>query len=393
MSIQTRSGTRQLHRSLTRKVHAGWMIFISAFLLMLLGVEAIGTTRPEIASRQLMLGGFGMLCAVLIAFIPQKRFRQASWWLYVFGLLLLLFLLIPGVPDSIVHPRNGARRWINFGFIDMQPSEIAKIAFVLAMASHLRFKNQYRQFKGLLLALLVAIPPMLLILVEPDLGTAMLFLPSLLAMLIAAGAKYKHLLAIGLLAMVAAGSMYPVLRPHQRDRIHALIAQVKGDNRFEQTIGYQGARAKMLIGAGQATGVGKEKALELLHANHLPEEHNDMIFAVIALRWGFCGALGTWTLYLFLGIGGIISAVGCKDPFPRLVAVGLTTMIISQMVINTAMTLGLAPITGLTLPFISAGGSSLVIAWLMVGILFGIAMRRDPRMTREGFQFSNEGRM
>lgn len=391
MSIKSRSATRQLHRPLVRRVHAGWIIVIAAFLLMLLGVEAIDTTRPAAANRQFMLGGFGMMCAILVACIPQKRFRQASWWLYVLGLLLLLILLVPGVPDSIVHPRNGARRWINFGFIDMQPSELAKIAFVFAMASHLRFKNHYRRFKGLLLALFVAIPPMFLILVEPDLGTAMLFLPALLAMLIAAGAKYRHLLVIGLLALIAASSMYPILRPHQKDRIHAMIAQVQGDTRYEQTIGYQGARAKMLIGAGQATGVGMELASELLDANHLPEEHNDMIFAVIALRWGFWGAIGMWALYGLLGVGGIIAAIGCKDPFPRLVAVGLTTMMLSQMVINTAMTLGLAPITGLTLPFVSAGGSSLVITWLMVGILFGIAMRRDPRMTREGFQFSNEG--
>jgi cell division protein FtsW (lipid II flippase) len=217
----------------------------------------------------------------------------------------------------------------------------------------------------------------------------MLFLPALIAMLVAAGAKYRHLLAIALLAIVAAGSMYPILRPHQKDRIQALIAQVQGDDRYEQTIGYQGARAMMLIGSGQSTGVGKQMASDLLRANHLPEEHNDMIFAVITLRWGFFGAIATWSLYLLFGFGGIIAAIGCKDPFPRLVAVGLTAMVLSQMIINTAMTLGLAPITGLTLPFVSAGGSSLVIAWLMAGILFGIAMRRDP-MTREGFQFSGE---
>ena len=146
-----------------------------------------------------------------------------------------------------------------------------------------------------------------------------------------------------------------------------------------------------LIGAGQIWGVGKEGAQELLEANHLPEEHNDMIFAVICLRWGFVGALITWSLYVVLAIAGFGASLGCRDPFPRLVAVGLTTLLISQMMINTAMTLGLAPITGLTLPFISAGGSSLVVAWMMVGILFGIAMRRDPHMTREGFEFSNEG--
>jgi len=168
---------------------------------------------------------------------------------------------------------------------------------------------------------------------------------------------------------------------------------VQGDDRFEQTIGYQGARAMTMVGAGQVTGVGKEKASQLLRANHLPEEHNDMVFAVISLRWGLLGAIGTWSLYVLLGLGGICASLGCKDPFPRLVAVGLTAILLSQMVINTAMTIGLAPITGLTLPFISAGGSSLVVAWLMAGILFGIAMRRDPRMTREGFTFSDEGSM
>ncbi len=390
MALKSRT-TKALHRSKVRKIHAGWLLFTAALLLTLLGVEAISTTRPDTAARQFALGIAGIAAAFSIAFVPQKRYRQASWWLYAIGLFFLVFLLLPFVPDSIVHPRNGARRWINTGLIDMQPSELMKIAFVFAMASHLRFRSHYRKFNGLILALFVAIPPMFLILIEPDLGTAMLFLPALIAMVVAAGAKYRHLLIIGLLSIIAAGSMYPILQPHQKDRIQALIAQVQGDDRFEQTIGYQGARAMTLIGAGQVTGVGKAEAGELLRANHLPEEHNDMIFAVIVLRWGFVGSLLVWGLYLLFALGGLIAAVGCKDPFPRLVAVGLTTMVISQMIINSAMTLGLAPITGLTLPFVSAGGSSLVIAWLMAGILFGIAMRRDPAMTREGFQFSEEG--
>ncbi|MBT6269130.1 MAG: FtsW/RodA/SpoVE family cell cycle protein [Phycisphaerae bacterium] len=378
--------TRQLHLSRIRKVHAGWLVVFAAVVLTVLGVEAISTTQPNTAIRQMLLGVVGFVSAFGIAFVPAKRLRQASWWLYVGGLLLLLFLLIPGVPDFIVHPRNGARRWINVGVTDFQPSELLKIAFVLAMASHLRFKEHYKSFSGLVIALCVAIPPMVLILVEPDLGTAMLFIPALIAMLVAAGAKYRHLCAIGLLAMVAAYLMSSLLQPHQLDRIDALIAQIQGDDRFEHTIGYQGACAMTLIGAGQIEGVGKVEAAQLLKANHLPEEHNDMVFAVITLRWGLLGAIVTWFLYLLLGLGGICATLGCKDPFPRLVAVGLTTMLLSQMVINTAMTIGLAPITGLTLPFISAGGSSLVVAWLMAGILFGIAMRRDPLMTREGFK-------
>ena len=278
---------------------------------------------------------------------------------------------------------------LQLGIITIQPSELVKIAFIFAMASHLRYKQHYRTFRGLILALCVVLPSSLLILFEPDLGTAMLFLPAMLAMLIAAGAKYKHLCVIALLGLTASAMMYPILEPHQQNRIDALIAQIQNDDRYVQNIGYQGARAMTLIGAGQVWGVGEEDAKELLAANHLPEEHNDMIFAVIVLRWGLRGAIVVWLLYAIVGLGGLLAAIGCRDPFPRLVAVGLTAMLLSQMIINTAMTLGLAPITGLTLPYMSAGGSSLVVAWMMAGILFGIAMRRDPLMTREGFTFTD----
>ncbi|MEE2819932.1 MAG: FtsW/RodA/SpoVE family cell cycle protein [Planctomycetota bacterium] len=369
-------------------LHAGWFVLIAAALLTWLGIEAIETTRPATASRQLVLALVGVVFAFGTVLIPVQRLRQGSWWFFGIGMALLVVLIIPGMPDFLVHPRNGARRWINVVVMDMQPSELVKIGFVLALASYLRFKNHYREMKGLVTVLLIALPPMLLIVVEPDLGTAMLFLPALIAMLIAAGAKFKHLILIACIGMVASLAMYPLLRPHQKDRIQALIAQIEGDDRFEQSIGYQGARAMTLIGSGGLSGVSKEKAAELLKSNHLPEEHNDMIFAVICLRFGFLGAIGMWLLYLMFAIGGLCASITCKDPFPRLVAVGLTAMILGQMVINTAMTLGIAPITGLTLPFVSAGGSSLVVTWCMAGVLFNISRHRDPMMTREGFLFS-----
>ena len=113
---------KSLHRSRTRTIHAGWIVVFAAILLTLLCVDAIGTTRPNTGTRQFMLGAVGMVCGFAIAFVPQERYRQASWWLYALSLLLLLFLLIPFVPEFLVRPRNGARRWINLGFIDMQPS-------------------------------------------------------------------------------------------------------------------------------------------------------------------------------------------------------------------------------------------------------------------------------
>ena len=279
--MSSQSSARTLHRSGIRKFHGGWIILIAALLLTILGIETIDTTRPGTATKQIALGAIGLVAAFGIIFIPTRRLRQSSWWLFVGGLLLLIFLLLPGVPDSIVHPRNGARRWINLGVTDFQPSELLKIGFVLAMAAHLRFQKHYRSFWGLVVALCVALPPMVLIYLEPDLGTAMLFLPAMIAMLVAAGGRYRHMFFIGLIAVVCARCMYGFLKPHQLDRINALVAQIQGDTQYEQSIGYQGARAMRLIGAGQHTGVGKEAAAELLHANHLPEEHNDMIFAVI----------------------------------------------------------------------------------------------------------------
>ena len=153
-----------------------------------------------------------------------------------------------------------------------------------------------------------------------------------------------------------------LLKPHQQDRVKALVAQVQQDDRYIRDIGYQGHKAMTLVGAGGLTGVGRERAKTLIDFNHLPEEHNDMIFAVVSCRWGLLGGLATWAL------------------FGLLAAAGLVTMLLVQMLINTGMTVGLLPITGMTLPFVSAGGSSLVTAWLTIGLILNVGLRRPRRM-------------
>src|SRR5690606_32814925 len=180
---------------------------------------------------------------------------------------------------------------------------------------------------GLLLPLVLTFIPLLLILREPDLGTAMLFLPTFFAMMIVAGAKIRHILLIIILGLSAAPLTYPVLQPHQKGRIQAMIAQVTGDTRYEDDLGYQGARAMTLVGAGGVAGLGKQKAADLITYNHLPEEHNDMIFAVLCCRWGMLGAVVTWAVFGVFAVGGLLTAGQCKDPFGRLVAVGVVAMI------------------------------------------------------------------
>lgn len=367
-----------------------WLCVAAALALTVIGLLAIGTTRPELVPKQGALLVVGLIAAAMVTW-PSHRFLQwVSWPLLALVMLLLVFLLLPGIPDAIVRPRNGARRWINMVVTDFQPSELAKVAVVLSIASWLRFRRNHRRLRGLIPPLLIALMPMGLVLLEPDLGTALLFLPTAAAMLIAAGARMRDLGIIVLLGLVAALAMTPLLRPHQRDRIMAMWAQMQGDTMYVDDIGYQGQRAMTLVGAGGLTGHGGETASRLVRWNHLPEEHNDMIFAVIVTRWGLAGAIGTWGLFVVLAGGGLWVAGQCREAFPRLVAVGATTLLVSQMVVNTGMTIGVMPITGMTLPFVSAGGSSLVAVWLLVGLLLNVGLRPPSRLWRESFEFGSE---
>lgn len=385
--MRTRSaGARGSFRFL--RLHPGWLCIGSALALTLLGSMSIALSHPELAIKHSIFLGIGLVAAALVAWPHPEFLRRIAWPFMIFVLALLLLLLLPVVPESIVRPRNGARRWISLVVTDLQPSELAKIGFILVLATALRFRRSHRSLRGLLPTLALAVVPMVLILMEPDLGTAMLFLPTLLAVLIVAGARYRDLFTIMLLGMIAAGAMAPLLRPHQRARIMALVAQVQGDSRYENDIGYQGARSMTLVGAGGLEGHDANHASMLLRWNHLPERHNDMIFTVICTRWGVLGALATWGLYILMAIGGFLTAMLSRDPFQRLVAVGITVMIMAQMVINSGMALGLLPITGMTLPFVSYGGSSLVVNWIMVGLLVGIARRPSRLLWRESFDFA-----
>ena len=373
-------------------LHPGWLCIAAAMALSLVGASAIALSSPESATRQLLFLGLGVLAALLVALPHPRHLRRVAWPFYVLVLAMLVFLLLPGVPDWLVRPRNGARRWISLVVTDLQPSELAKIGFILVLALYLRFRRSHRSLKGLVPVLLLALAPMVLVLMEPDLGTAMLFLPTLFAVLVVAGARWRDLGMIMLMGLLGAACMAPLLRPHQVARIKALIAQVQSDTRYEHDIGYQGARSMTLIGSGGLHGHEEYEAAMLLKWNHLPERHNDMIFTVICTRWGAVGAVMVWGLYGLLAIGGLMTAGFSRDPYGKLVAVGITTIILAQMVVNSGMTLGLLPITGMTLPFVSYGGSSLVVTWIMVGLLVGIARNPGKSTWGDSFEFSGRGR-
>lgn len=380
--------------------NAAWLTVGASLALSLLGVYAIdvaqtldpapGLQPGATATKQLVLLAVAIFAGAL-AVLPRYRVLSIiSVPLLIAMLALLVFVLIPVVPSWLVKPRNGARSWINLGFTDFQPSELAKIAFVLVLARYLRYRDNYRRFAGLLPPALIAFIPVGLINLQPDLGTASLFIPALFAVLVAAGAKLKHLAVIVLIAAMAAPAAFPLLRPHQQQRIIALFQQIEGDRSAAQDINYQSFTAQALVGAGGASGLSDPHARALVHYNRLPESHNDMVFAVIVSRFGFLGGLAVFGLYLVWLAGAFITAAITRDPFARLMVVGLSAFIAGQAFINIGMNVGLLPIIGITMPYVSYGGSSLVTVWIMTGLIMNVALRRPRTLRKDSFEFGNE---
>jgi cell division protein FtsW (lipid II flippase) len=387
-------------KDLIRLGGPAWLVVFASLALSMLSVYAIDVAEsvevhhfPElgrIATRQLVFVGAGIVAALVILIPNYRWYGYASWFLLAFSVGLLIFLLIPFVPASIVHPRNGARAWINFGPADFQPSELAKIVFVLVLAWYLRFKSNHRTLKGLLPPAIITFVPVSLILLQPDLGQATLFIPVLFAVLVAAGAKLKHLSLIVLFACLAAPATYPLLKPHQKQRIVGLLWQFEGNNSqsADLDINMQSVTAQRMVGAGGLDGAGDEHSRMLLKYNALPERHTDMIFAVICSRFGLLGGLGTLALYFIWALGAILTAGICREPFGRLTIVGLTAFIGAQVFINVGMNLGLVPIIGITLPYLSHGGSSMLTVWLVTGLILNIAIRRPRVSLHRSFEFA-----
>ncbi|MFG0258545.1 MAG: FtsW/RodA/SpoVE family cell cycle protein [Phycisphaerales bacterium JB043] len=386
----TRAGT-------IRWAHAGWITLASSIILSLVGVYAIDLTAGVSATglgyhakRQLIFLGVGIL-ACCVATIPSaKLLRQLAPLLVIGSGALLVFVLVPFVPEVLVAPRNGARRWISLGFTDFQPSELAKIAYVLSVSLYLRKRKNHRTLLGLMVPALITLVPMGLIVLEPDLGTALLFMPTLFAMLVAAGARLWHLALIVVVLGASAPAMYPMLKPHQKQRIRAMVNQITGDTSEADGINYQGFKSMTLVGAGGVVGMDATLSRAVVDFNELPEDHNDMVFAVIINRFGLLGGLIVMALYLAWVGGALWVSSGCRDAFARLVCVGLAALIASQAVFNMGIAVGLLPVTGMTLPFVSYGGTSLVSVYVMTGIIIAIAMRREAPLVRESFEFSDD---
>lgn len=392
-------------------IATNWPVLVAVTVLSSLGVLSVwAVTRfnpsPEWIKQTLFLG-VALLCMALFQAIDYRKIGRYAWPFYILGLLLVIYTVIPitHAPRGDQRPfrvplTNGAYAWINFGVLRFEPAELLKIAFVMVLARYLRYRSNYRTLKGLLPPFALTLIPFALILKQPDLGMSLLFIPALFAMLFVAGAKMKHLLAI-----VALGAaMMPVLwlcgpaedgapglpilrhlpafvRKYQRERVFAMF---HSDPATLKATGFQQHAALTALGSGGMTGKGVG---QIPVGRRVPEAYNDMIFVLVGEQFGLVGSFAVLMAYVVLFAAGVEIAAATREPFGKLLAVGVVSLLAGQTFINLMVATKLMPVTGLTLPFMSYGGSSLLASYMSAGLLLNIGQNRPLVMANNAFEF------
>lgn len=382
-------------------IATNWPVLAAAGVLTSLGCMSIWADSRADGIKQLIFLGVGVLAMAAFQAFDYRTIGRFAWGFYLLSLLLILYTVL-GTQMSLpfAKPIKGQCNWINFGPMSLQPAELMKVAFVLVLARYLRFRSNYRTIFGLLAPFALAMFPLALILKQPDLGTALVFIPALFAMLYVAGAKMWHLLAIvgmglfmGVFLWVAgpAESGAPglpvlkhfptIVKKYQRERVKGMFAN---DEATQRDVGYQIRRALTAIGSGGATGKGMGNVPV---GRHVPEAHNDMVFALVGEQFGFVGSAIVLAAYIVLFTAGIEIAGNTREPFGRLVALGIVATMAGQTFINLMVVLRMMPVTGITLPFVSYGGSSLLASFIAAGLLLNIGQNRPIVMARDSFDF------
>jgi cell division protein FtsW len=313
------------------------------------------------------------------AFVFAIRFDYHNWQrlvrpLLVISVILLVAVLLPGIGIYV----SGARRWMGYGVFRIQPSEIAKLALLVYTADIVsrRGKELYDWRRVMRPVVLMLILFAVLVMKEPDLGTTLVMAFLVIAVLVAGGVRAKHLFVVGGagIAMVTALAW---LEPYRRERMLTFLHPFADSS----NAGYQIAQSLIALGSGGLTGVGL--GASRAKWNFLPNAHTDFIFAIIGEELGLIGAFVVMGLFVVFGILGTRAALRAPDRFGTLLAAGTTMWVVAQAVINIGAVVGVLPVTGIPLPFVSFGGSALVTTMLASGILVNVASRgRAPSATR-----------
>ena len=362
-----------------------WILIGSVAALVGYGLWAIaGITHHDVAgdqryylTRQVAFVVIGTLALLVATLIDADHYRTR--WRLIFGGTAFVIAIVYFQGAAI----RGSKRWLDLGFFRFQPSEFGKVLFVLALAGFLAERSRrLNEVRTTLTALGLASIPIFLVFLQPDFGTALVYCAAVGAVLFVAGTPWTHITAlvagvVGLAVLVlgvlpAAG--LPILKPYQQHRLTSFLNpdQDPGGTTYNIT------QSKNAIGAGQLRGLGVDNATQT-RLNFLPEDRTDFVFASLAEQRGFLGAALLLMLYLLVVWRGLRIVTLAREPFSAIVAGGLVFSVLFQIFVNVGMTMGIAPITGIPLPFVSVGGSSMIANLIAIGILLSISVRSRGR--------------
>jgi len=337
------------------------MVYSASSARTLLEGSGDGTTYLV---KYLAYGAVGLVAMHLLSRHGLESVRRYTPFFVLFAFALLLLVLIPGFGLRI----NGARRWLGAGPLQFQPSEIMKLALILHAAAVLsarpKLARNLRTLVGPILG--VGGAAVLLVMAQPDLGTSLVICFTMAAMLVAAGVPMRQL---GLVAGAGAFLvlLFALFEPYRRARLTSFM------NPWDHagTIGFQSVQGQIAIGSGGFFGLGPGQSVQKIF--YLPEAHTDFILAVIGEELGVAGVCGLLFLYGMIGYAGLRTAKNAKGAYAKLLAGGLTSLILCQALLNVYAVLGLAPLTGVPLPFVSSGSTSLIVLLCSMGLLLNIA--------------------
>lgn len=352
------------------------LVFIVTVLLLLGFLMVYSSSYPDgyynyddaffFLRKQVIAGVLGLITMVIVSFFPYKYYRRFS------KMILMVCIIFGVVVFAFGFTAYGAKRWLNLGGMSIQPSEIIKIGAVLYMADYLeKNRDKLRTFKdGFLKTMLVIGGLTLLIVIQQDLSTSIVLAAVLTVMFFCAGANLLHLV-LTVIAGVAGIIVLIAAFPYRMQRIVAFVDPFK----YYSGIGWQICQSLFALGTGELFGLGLGKSRQKFF--YLPEAYNDFIFSIIGEELGFIGCLFVIILFVLFAWRGIRIAMNCKDLYGSLVATGLTGLVLMQFLIHIAVATSSMPPTGRALPFISAGGTSILFLLASIGVLLNISKSAD----------------
>ncbi len=362
--------TNRLLRSLDYTLIGATLLLLAISLVMIGSATHINTAAEDrywYLQRQGMFALLNIIVLVISLYWDYQQLARLAKGMYIINLVLLLAVMFVG------HSALGAQRWIQIGPVSLQPSEFSKLIMIISLAQLLdERKDRLQTWRDLVPIFAYVGVPFLLVMKQPDLGTSLVFLAILFGMLYVAGINQRLLFSIFGAGIAAMPLFWHVLKDYQKQRLTVFIdpgADPLGS-------GYHIIQSKIAIGSGMLTGKGLFEGTQS-QLKFLPENHTDFIFAVIGEELGFIGCLLVLIVFFVLIYRGLQIALGARDDFGCLLAAGIVSMLTFHVLVNVGMTAGIMPVTGIPLPFISYGVSSLTTNMLSIALLLNIYVRRQ----------------